>query len=228
MDTIRNFVASESAIEALTTSLLTAVAAAEGERRTYLRCLVGTTIDELGASQRVRMAAPGRLSEEEIAGQLAAFEKVNTRFYTAVIKAASAALPAGTEKPRELNRRTNFARTSASALRGWIRAGKDVTTLAAARVTKSALVVERPKAKRARVTPAQLRAQIGHRAKALLADVRTLMRADRELAIGQLQSLIGQFARLTGATPTRDVDTAIAEGRPLQTKGAVFVPMTTQ
>lgn len=222
----KDYVANERDIEALVTDLLAHSQGMVAGRSTYLKALIATTQHELGEAPRQRSAkTSGKLTDDEIAGQLAALEKTHERFYAVVMKTAGDKLPPGKEKARELNRRTNFARTSVSAVRVWIRAGHDLTGLAAARVTKAALLIRRPARQRA-VSPKRLHNRVTRYAERLVSEVRIYLRADRDAAVADLQALIGRLVKLTGAgAPTRNVKKAIAERRPFRTGSATFVPM---
>lgn len=224
----RNYVATEADIENLAGEMLTAQFTAESGPRRYLRCVVATTIDALGAPQRARNGKVERIDDEEKVRQLGALEAVLGKFYPAVVKASSADLPSGKARAIELNRRTNWARTQASAVRGWIRVGHDLRTLAAAKLTKAMLHVT-PKARAP--SPGRLRARVEAVSKDLVARVMELGAIDRAAAISEIELLVGQLAAQLeefGAAPTRDPKVAAAEHRPLKVGKAVFFPTQTQ
>jgi|GEM_PF-3016575 len=215
-------------IAALAKSVLTAAQDIDTGRTSYLRYLIADTQAELGAKPRKIRGKPNKLDEKEVEGQLAALNKVNARFYEIVVKAASETIPPATkDRAIELNRRTNFARSAASTVRSWVRAGNDVTILAPTRVTKGELVVparvpRAPSAKR-------LKAAAERQSKDLVKTLLLLSEVNKEAAAYELQMVMGQLVdemvRL-GVAATKDAAKAIAEHRPLQIKGSdtLFIP----
>lgn len=138
----KHYVATPDDVAQITREIIAAQKQGSEGRATYLRALIATTQAELGQQPRQRAASPaGKLTEEEKAAQLAALEKVHERFYVAVVKAAKALIDGPDRGGLELNKRTNFARSSASTLRRWVRAGNDITGLVASRTTKAMLAV---------------------------------------------------------------------------------------
>lgn len=215
-------------IATLTKEVLTAADEIETGRSTYLRWLVADTQTELGAEPPKIRRKPKVLEANEIEGQLAALNKVHERFYAVVTKTASEALaPAMKDRAQELNRRTNFARSSVSTVRTWIKAGNDVTTLAPARVTKSQLAApaktpKPPSTKR-------LKSRAATQSKELVKTLLLLSESDKDAAASELQLVIGQLVdemvRL-GVAATKDAAKAITEHRPLSIKGSetLFMP----
>lgn len=89
--------------------------------------------------------AAGYVMAADVDPRLAALEKANGYAYPAVLEGITTddvrpdpGLDKGEQKRRSLerNRRSNFARTSASALRGWISAGGELENLMPEHVTK--------------------------------------------------------------------------------------------
>src|ERR1700744_4504411 len=122
----------ELEIETLTTAILDGYNAIESGRNAYLRALVAETQETLGAPARVRPGKVPRLSPEGITLQLTALQTAQDKLYAVVMRVAGARY-----KGKELNRKTNFARTRMYLLRTWIKSANDITALAAARVTAS-------------------------------------------------------------------------------------------
>lgn len=138
----KRYVATPEDVAVITRDVLAAQKQGSQGRRTYLCALVGTTIAEItGDKPRVRSGEIAKLSEAERLEQLAALEAVNERFYAVVVKVARDKIEGPDRGGRELNRRTTFARTSLSAVRRWIKAGHDITSLVPGRVTKRMLAV---------------------------------------------------------------------------------------
>ena len=151
-------------------------------RTTYLRALVATSQVHL----RINGSEP-----------LKAIEDVNSGFYAEVLKEANAATPPRTpNRAGTINRRTNFARTSMTALRAWVRADGDLLKLVPKRVTKGALVV----AHKARApSVSRLKAQTGKRVEALLNVLVALGKVDRESAQTELDDFLREYGKRVGA-----------------------------
>ena len=98
----KGFVASPSDISALTLSVISADRTAVDGRATYLKALVATTINELGAKARKNAAKAPKLKPDEVATQVGALAAVHERFYTAVIEAASKGIGNARGKNEEL------------------------------------------------------------------------------------------------------------------------------
>jgi hypothetical protein len=176
-----DYVAKPAEIAKLTVELLEAETTVSEGRTTYLRALVDTTKEELPKD-----------GKPDKATALGALEAVHTRFYEAVTKAVQSALPPRlADRAKVLNRKTNFARTSYSAVRAWVKAGGNLATLKARHVTKAALAVPR-KARPMNAT--RLMKRLEKRSKALMADVLALVETDKDAAVHELETLTGQFA----------------------------------
>lgn len=222
----KGFIATVADITALAQSLLNADGAVTQGRQTYLRALVATTIADLGAKPRKHNGKAPLLAAEGISRQVGALAAVHERFYNAVLAVASEKLPSGKDRAVELNRRTNFARTSLSTVRAYVRAGHDLTYLVAARLTKRALDIERqPRA----VSAGRLKHQLEVRSKAFMASLLAVSETDKATAIGEIELLMGQLAaQLTalGVASVRSPERSAETGALLKTKGRIFVPVT--
>jgi hypothetical protein len=196
----KNFVASTSDVERIAAEIIDGMEQTANGRGTYLRMVVGTVQHDLGATPRLRASSASRLPPEEIPAQLKALNAVHKRFYEAVYKVAQNSLP--TPDKVEVKRRCTFARTAASTLRGWIRTGNDVCSLAAGRVTKYQLAVEHAK------RPLTARA-LGNRAVALMKNLRVVARKlvssdaakAREFLTDAMDLLTGEMKKV-GIAPT--------------------------
>lgn len=137
----KSYVASPADIEALTREVVEAAATGAEGRARYLNALIGTTKARLGAKRRT--SAGTKTSPTERDRQLEELETVHKEFYARVDSAARETLrELGRYNALEVNRRTNFARSSMSLLRKWVKAGNDITSLVAGRTTKGMLAVE--------------------------------------------------------------------------------------
>lgn len=157
-------------------------AAGEG-RTTYLRALLATT------QERIKLTK---------AEPLAALEAVHAAFYAPVLAAAQEFIPPRVpQRALLVNRRTNFARSSMSLLRTWIKhEGNDILKLTPKRVTKASLIVpHKPR------TPSQarLKAAVEAASKALVARLLALGERDHATAAEELELLMGQLTDQLGA-----------------------------
>lgn len=213
-------------VRALTKSILEARNTLENGQATYLQGLVETTQKELGAAPRQRTGKVVRLDEASIAEQLAALTKVHERCYAIVIEVCSENLPTGKEKALELNRRSNFARTAMSVARSWIRSGRDITALAAAKVTKYNLRVKLESTRQP--SPARLTRRVEKGITELIEEATKLAALDKAAAIAQLEAALSKIvttlSAIGGPSATRDPEKAMAEHIPLRTKTGVFYP----
>lgn len=224
----RGHVATDEDIRNLVRGVLDALTSASGSKLDYLKAIVGTTIHELGAPSRPRAAKGGKIKDDEVrAAHLSALEAVNDRFYDVVKKATAEklgelGLP---RKGEDLNKRTNYARTSFYVIRAWIKAGNDITQLVPAKVSKGSLeVAERP---RRRPSASRLTTRAERQSKQLLATFKTLAAADREAAVAELDALLSklleQMTELNGKA-TKDPRRAMSERLPLRAPGGLFMP----
>lgn len=153
---------------------------------TYLRALVAT------AQVHVR------LNKSE---PLSAIQQVHDQFYAEVIAAAQEATPQRTPgRAVIVNRRTNFARTSFSTLRGWIRNGGDLLKLVPKRVTKGSVTAPR---KEQAPSPRRLRKVLGRRVLDMIEALNALEVADRDSARSELDSIVERLADMKPAAPRR-------------------------
>ena len=224
----KGYIATPTDITALTKAILAGQSAVASGNGTYLKSLHATTVAELGESPAAHAKTRPRLKAEGVAKQLAALEAVHGRFFEAVVTGASDHLPPGKkERMAELNRRTTFARTSASTLRSYIRAGNDITGLVSARIVKAALAVPRTVKP---PNPKRLRTQTEKLSKALMVKLLALSEADKIAAIGELETLMGQLAAQLedlGVAAVSDPREAAEKHVPLRAKGGrIFVPVT--
>jgi hypothetical protein len=221
----QTFIGTPATIRQLTNTILRAAAEGVEGQVTYLKMVVGTTIHELSA-KAPKTATRGRqpkLSPEQIQAQLAALDAVNDRFYPEVLAAASADLPNGRDKAKELNRRTNFARSAVSTIRGYIKAGNDITRIAPAACTKRSLQVERA----ARPpSAARMRKRVETRSIAFVGALLELAETDKAAAREELETLMGQLAHQLIELGGAAVREAPRPGASPEEMHRVFVPVT--
>jgi hypothetical protein len=226
----RGYQATDDDISKLAKAILDGEAQADTGRTSYLRTLVAVTQKELGAEPRQRMSKADKLKAEGISEQLAALTTVHDRFYALVLEAAGKAVPASTkDRATEVNRKTNFARTALYAVRSWIRAGHDVTALAAAKVTKAALAVKAATPKPQSVK--RIKARVERESKALVSSLMALADSDKGAAVAELNLLMNQVtAQLLALAgpPVANAAQAAREHKPLRIKKTVFMPTETQ
>lgn len=140
----KHYIATPADIATLTRAYSEAIDASSNVRGHYFRALIATTQAELGSKPRQRSAeASPTLEAEGIRTQLAAVDAVHERFYAVVLDTVNG-------NADERNRRSNFARSAVSTVRAYVRAGFDITLVAAARATKAALAALIPTTRRAR------------------------------------------------------------------------------
>lgn len=143
-------------------------------RTTYLRALIE-------ASQE---ALPKGADKDT---QLATINATHVQFYEIVLSTAEDFVPKGTkDRGTELHRLGTFARTSVSALRMHVRAGGDLATLKADKVTKHTL----KKPDRPEPTARRVRGAVQRGAKQFMATVETLAKVDKAAALEELQFIL--------------------------------------
>lgn len=191
----------------------------------YHRSMVADMQVELGLEPRARAAPEGRfppLNDETKQQHLAALDAVSGRFYEEVLAGIDEELPNITAKERNIE--SNFARSSKSDLRAFIRAGNDVRALAPARVTKASLRVNiAPRVK----TAEQIKRVMVRQATSLADSAGTLAAADKQTAIEAIETVMAKLAEKLsslGVTPTKDPKQSIAEHRPFRIKEGIFWP----
>lgn len=227
----KGFLATEEDVAKLTNSVLNAVQEAESGRKTYLKCLIASTQSELGGKPRIRTAPKiGKLDEEARYEQLNALNAVHEKFYIVVVKVAADSVPP-TMKDRavEVNRRSNFARTALYALRTWVRAGNDITSLGVHTASKASLEVERQALKPPAVKTLKRRAE--RESKSLVKTLLTLADEDKAAAIEEIKITMGQLSDQLlafGVETTKDAATSHAEFRPFRMGKNLFMPTHTQ
>ncbi len=229
-----HYLASVETIEKLAATRFDSQSLADRAQGTYFRTVLASTQKAIAGKPTLRARQPrsqGALTAPQIGAHLEAFERVNTELYGAVIRgsvtpdvADSDSLKPDERRERSLarNRRTNYARTAASAIRGFIRGGGDVTRIAVGSATKSALLQRGMNA-----TTATPESRVERAATRLMASVETLGKGDESAAREVLQSTLKRctelLAKMGGKTTTKP-DRAMAEHLPLKTSVGTFYP----
>lgn len=224
----RDYLATDTDITNLAGGMLDGQTATDTIPRQYLRCIVAVTIASLGAPQRLRSGKVTKIKEDEQARQLACLEKTLARFYPLIVARYQGGIPSGPARAKQLNSQTNWARSAATVVRNWIRAGHDLRPVAAVRVTKALLGVT-PKARAA--SPARVKARVEQGSKDLVARVMELATLDKAGAISEIQLLIGQLAgqlEELGVKTTRDAKEAADDHMLLKVGRSLFMPTSTQ
>lgn len=218
-----------TAIRAIATKVFNGESDSANAKVEYLRTLVSDIQTDLGGTPRLRSGKAARLNEEERAAHLEAVTKVHVRFYEEVTAEARTRVGGGADKAKRLNAMTNWARTALRDVRGYVRAGNDLRTLATGKLTRNQL--------RVKTTPrplgaAALRRRLVDRGKEAIAAALELIDTDPAAARAELELLLAQLAtqlmNLSGGRPTKDADEAERQHRPLRVKSTVFVPTETQ
>lgn len=183
-----HYVATEAQVETLARENYTASAQVQAANATYLRVLVAGCQAELGGK---RGRAPMRPE-----AQMAVLEKVHERFYAAVLRGVTTddVLPDDTldrtERGRRLlerNRRSGFARSAATTLRNYSRAGGDLRALDVDTTTKSEL--QRFVASKA--SPAdKVGLRLQRAEKTILNAIKQLARDDPDRAASNLEAIV--------------------------------------
>lgn len=199
----KGYLASDAQVAALAKEYVTNADGAERARGTYLRILVAHSLRELHKSPHKRHST---------AEALGAVETAHAHLYGVVVQSTLtpdiAPDPQHTKEERsrrtiERNRRNTFARTSKSALVGFIKAGGRLAALTPEEVNRDTLTRF---ARAAREGPATLPERAKSTGERLLTTVRALMAQDPEAARTlvdglnvELQSIITPPKRITGS-----------------------------
>lgn len=228
-----HYLATAETIEKLAATRFDSQALADRAQGTYFRAVLASTQKAIAGKPTLRTRRNGRaaLSASEVANHLEAFERVNTELYGAVIRGSvtpdvedSESLKPEVRRERSLarNRRTNYARTAASAIRGFIRGGGDVTRIAVGSASKSELLKRGVNA-----TTGTPESRVERAASRLMSSLEALGKDDEAAAREVLQSTLKRSAELLakmGGKSTTKPDRAMAEHLPLKTPVGTFFP----
>jgi hypothetical protein len=226
----KGYIASDADIASLAKAIISGSMQSEGGRRDYLKVLLASTIDALGAKPRARQGRPAKLDEPAVLKQSETLEATHTRFYAIILRETTALIPHGKERATDLNKRTAYARVAVSRLRAYAKSGADLTALVPARVTRETLRVSQatPRA----VSGGRLKARAERESKALMATFIGLADTDKPSAVSEIQLLMGQLAQqlvqLGVVTSTKDATQAAREHIPLKVGRTLFIPTETQ
>lgn len=226
----KGYIASDADIASLAKSIVSGQLMSEGGRRDYLKILLASTIDALGAKPKVRQGRPAKLDEPAMLKQTETLEATHTRFYAIIVRETASLIPAGKERATELNARTAYARVAVSRLRAYAKSGADLTALVPAKVTRDTIRVKQrtPRA----VSSGRLKQRAERESKALMATFIGLADSDKPSAVAEIQLLMGQLAHqlvhLGVAASTKDAEQAAREHIPLKVGKTLFIPTETQ
>lgn len=235
-----HFIASADEIEKLAGMRFDSQAQADRAQGTYLRVLVAATQKAIQGRPTLRTRRKGRgngtLSAAAQTQQLEAFEATNALYYAAVIRgsvtpevADSESLKSEERRERSLarNRRTNYARTTALAIRNYLRAGLDLTVLVVPAVTKGSLVAAAADGG----APADPTLKAQRAVTRLLSQIaavgETKAGAAREILHTAMAKSAELYEKLGGKATTKPAQ-ALAESRPLKTDLGTFFPASIQ
>lgn len=174
MKTETFFVTTPAEIAKLAKEILGNADAEMSGRQTYLRSLFATLQIELAGKPVLRVRGNHKPAEQDAA--LAALEKVNARFYEAVLEALPPNMTAADRQAR-----TSFARSSAATLRRAIALGWDPLGTTVSEVSKSDLtrfIAEHAPPKS--MTPARAEKRVLARAQEIVDLLANLPKADAE------------------------------------------------
>ncbi|HZT03729.1 MAG TPA: hypothetical protein VFA39_15840 [Steroidobacteraceae bacterium] len=184
----------------------------------FLKCLVATTQNKLGFPIPSRSVHRPKLTETERQEQLMALREVYAEFYAVLVETASS--PG--KKKEDVLSEVNFAATSKSELTTWLKAGHDLRTLVPAKVSKGSLRKEK-KARRVSVAD-----RVVSLAASLAEEAVKLSNSDKDKARDAVQRAMAQLAAIMddiGIRTTKDVETAVREGRPVNIEGNKMFPL---
>lgn len=217
------YIATAGDIEKLATTVLTSDQTSNNGMGVFQKALIATTQAELGSPPRMRNSQGAKLSEDDTIAHLKAFEAVYKRFYEAIMKAAEP-LYADSEERRS---RTNKFRSSGSTVRAAIRAGNDVRSLAAHKVTKASLRSLAAPRSRRKFTVDALRKRATVLAEQLTGIAKNLQAANSAEAREAVTIIMAQLATAAGIAEhtTKDVGKAIEAGEAFHTKTGLFFPI---
>jgi hypothetical protein len=142
----KHYIATDSDVEQLAATHLTSDALTKRSDGQYLRILVAAMRAKFGSGKG--SGRRRKLTEADVAEQSEALAAIHTRFYASVLKGVTTDevadhdnLSADERRARAAarNGRAGFARSAASTLQAYIRAGGDIRGLDVATVTKTEL-----------------------------------------------------------------------------------------
>jgi hypothetical protein len=230
----RSYLATDEQIRALAAANYQAGADLTNTGSTYLRILIAGTQAELGSTPRLRAVRGAKDAAPEMEAALNALQAVHERYYALVLEAITTEdvedkpTLRKAEKSRralERNRRGNFARTSASLVRAYIRAGCNILALVVPTATKS-LLRSAVLQKKAPPTPEVI---VERNVSAVVTRIEELQADRPDLATITIQTLLARLTSMaTGGekqVTTSSPKKAMAEGITLKLGEGIFLPL---
>lgn len=219
----RNYLLTSKDVETLAAQIIDGHQGIDRDRGTILKGMVALTIKELHCPQRKNNVKASQLDESGRTAQLAAFEAVYAPIYEAVVRVAENTLPDPDEAM--LRSRTAFCRSAGSTVRSYIRAGNDITAIAAHKATKASLAVPRTRRK---FTVEALKKRAERLTAELHAVLRNLQAANSEIAAPAAASALASVVSVTDIVQSavKDPQAAVHDSVPLATRTDVFVPIS--
>jgi hypothetical protein len=233
----KNFLATDDDVERLAREFRDAQALGRSTAGTYLKILLAAVQVALTGKPVLRAPrGPAPVLDDILkAEHREALEAQHERLYAAVLRGAVTPdiEPGDGLKPDEArrraierNRRTNYARTAASTLRAYIRAGGDVRRVAVPAASKGSLAARTSPAPQAPEEAVKRRVHAA--AGRLTAAVEELAQVDKAMAREALQGAMEEVAGLLskyGGTPVTRPEQAVGQHRVLRTPVGLFWPM---
>ncbi len=233
-----NYRVDENDVETLAREYVASQQSLAGSRTTYFRILLANVQVALAGKPALRSRASSPLTEEQITQHLAAFEEVNTKLYAAVVRGSitsdiadvpNLSTDEANRRASERNRRNNYARSAASTIRAYMRAGHDVTRISVLNATKNSMTLSNGlRSDGPAGQPGErLHRRVKNTTSRLTNLVAELAHLDRAAAIVALQEVMEQASGLMlkhGGRPVTKPEQAVAEHKLWKTAGGVFWP----
>ncbi len=234
-----NYLATEADVENLAREYVTAQHLLAGSRTTYFRILLAGTQVALAGKPVLRAKPSASILDDQIPAHLEAFENVNARLYAAVVRgsvtpdvadAPNLSTDEANRRASERNRRNNYARSAASTIRSYIRAGHDITRISVLTATKNSMAVANSTRSVIDQSPEErLHRRVKAATSRLAGLVTDLAGMDRSAATAALQETMAQVSDLLlkyGGRPVTKPEQAVAEHKMWKGPGGVFWPTT--
>ncbi len=235
-----NYLVDENDVETLAREYVNSQQSLAGSRTTYFRILLAHVQVALAGKPALRSKPAASLTEEQIGKHLEAFETTNSRLYAAVVRGSitpeiadspNLSTDESNRRAIERNRRNNYARSAASTMRAYIRAGHDITRISVLNASKNSMTVSNGARIAVAAVPGErLHRRVKNTTTKLTNLVSELASLDRGAAIAALQEVMEQASNLMlkhGQRAVTKPEQAMAEHKLWKTAGGVFWPTTT-
>lgn len=237
-----NYLASAEDVQSMTSVHLDAQQTVSRTHGTYFRILVACTQKDICGKPTLRARShAGDGAQIDTAAHLEAFERINSSLYAAVLRASVPAELEGNDRLNadearrrslERNRRTNFARSSATTLRQFIKRGGNVLRLSVPTVTKNAVAAMTPAAEgEGQPSEDRARRKAARAASQIIATAEAIAESDKPSAIAVLQDTLSRVAGALlqfGGKTTKSPEVAADKHLLLKTPNGTFWPTAVQ